>query len=132
MERIDGLIEEFLKLPKDSTAIAEMLYLRENIAGELYFISTKLGQARKQMMLSKSLYEAKKVQKRVEYLDRGVGYADAISRANSTVEFARMNSDDGNYHLIKFNYESTREVLNALSQKISWLKKEQEYTRAIS
>lgn len=131
MTELEGYIDEFIQLPKDTTAIAELLYLREQIAGHLYLLSSNVGIARKNFMTAKTLYEGKKLMKRVEYLDKGVGKADAISRANSLKEYGNMNDADGTYHLEKFNYDSAKEILSALSQKISWLKDEIKYTRVI-
>lgn len=131
MDELDELIEQFLELPKDTTAINDMLYLREQIAGNLYHLGSEVGNARKVMMAKKSLYEAKKTHTRVTYLDEGIGKAEAISRANSTRENEDANLADGEFSILKYKYESAKEVLSALNQKISWLKDEQRYIRAI-
>ena len=131
MEELEKLIREYLDIPKDFTAINDMMFLREQIAGNLYYLGSEVGQARKKLMAAKSLYEAKKIYSRMKYLDEGVGRATTISRANSTRELENANEADGDFNILKYQYESAREVLSALNQKISWLKSEQQYIRAI-
>jgi len=126
---MDDLIQEYLDIKEDSTDIAGLLYLRERIAGQLYFIATKVGEARKQFMARKAIYEGNKMQIRMTYLDKGVGYAETVSRANTTSEFKMQNEADGDFHLAKYQYDSAKEVLAALNQKISWLKEEAKYER---
>jgi len=131
MESLDELIQEYLNLPPDTTDINGIIYLREQIAGNLFHLATEVGKARKEMMRTKSLYEAKKLHKRMEYLDEGVGRAETISRANSTRENETANEADGDYNFLKYQFDATTEILSALSQKISQMKSEQQYIRAI-
>jgi len=130
-DELDRLIDEYLKLPQDTTDINGVIYLREQLSGTLFYLATEAGEARKEMMRTKSLYEAKKLHKRMEYLDEGVGRAETISRANTTRQNEDANEADGNYNFLKYKYDSAKEILSALSQKISWMKSEQQYIRAI-
>lgn len=127
--KMDDLIQEYLDTQNDSTDIAGLLHLRERIAGELYFVATKVGEARKKFMGRKAIYEGTKMQIRMTHLDKGVGYAETVSRANTRVEYERQNEADGDFHLAKYQYDSAKEVLSALNQKISWLKEEAKYER---
>lgn len=131
-DRLDVLMQSYLRIPKDSTDINGMIHLREQIAGELYHLGAEVGEARKQFMVTKALYEGKKLMLRMDHLEEGIGRAETISRANTSEELLMTNEADGNYHILKYQYESAREALSALNQKISYLKEEAKYTRAIS
>jgi len=131
IDEIQSIIYWYRTLPMDYTGITELMYQRVQLATLMTNFSVELGESRIQWKIAEGDAEAKRRQFTKEYIDAGqpLSKAQEYGKYYSINEYRIEKELDGYFHSMRFFYESANNVLDALNQHISNLKREETMAR---
>ena len=127
VEEIRTIIEWYRSLPMDYTGISDLMYQRIQLATLLSYFATDMGDCRLSWKESEAEHEKIKRTKIKEYIDAGlpISKASEIGKYYSIEAYGIERQLDGLYYSMKLFYDTTNNILDALNQHISNLKREQ-------
>ena len=125
IKEIEEIIQRYLRQSRTAT-IENLLEWRDKLAGRNYFLGEVLADLKTDYSNSEYWAQIKLEEAKRKLIDGGAAYNDANSRAKVQVQDATTEAME--YKLAFFRYEHKerhiRDILDAMNQRISYLKDE--------
>lgn len=133
IDEINEIIGWYRSLPMDYTGINEIMYQRVQMVTLLSYFATELGEYRVQWKNAEAETERVRRTYVKEYIDSGstMSKAQEYGKFYSLEEYAVEKKYDGAFNSMKFFYETTNGIIDAMSQHISNLKREENYNKNV-
>jgi hypothetical protein len=127
IDEINEIIVWYRSLPMDYTGINELMHQRVQMATLLTYFSTELGEYRIQWKNAEAETERVRRSTTKEYLDSGLpmGKCQEYGKYYSIEQYATEKRYDGAFNSMRFFYDTTNGVIDAMNQHISNLKREE-------
>tara|TARA_R110001632_G_scaffold173702_3_gene293162 strand:+ start:3147 stop:3560 length:414 start_codon:yes stop_codon:yes gene_type:complete len=131
IDEIKDIISWYKDLPIDYTGITELMYQRIQLVTLMSYYSSELGNYRIQWKNCEAETESVRRSIVKERLDMGeaLSKSQAYGKFYSIDQYVSEKRFDGAYNQMKFFYDSTNAIIDAMNQHISNLKREQDQTK---
>jgi len=125
VEEITEIAIWWQELPYDFNGLNDVMFNQQRLSGYLLSLANEIARQRKDLAKSRIAYEAKKNEKRVQFGNTNAGQkADWMARANIKKEYEAEQMDEAIYYGLKDIYDATKEVLDAMQQRVAHLRAE--------
>lgn len=130
-EEIQSIINWYRELPMDYLGINDIMYQRIQMITLLSYYATELGQSRIEWKNAEAKTEKIKREETKKYLDAGfpMSKASELGKFHSVDNFVIEKRWDGLYNSMKLFYENANNIIDAMNQHISNLKREENYQK---
>tara|TARA_R110001632_G_scaffold76073_1_gene172705 strand:- start:8340 stop:8765 length:426 start_codon:yes stop_codon:yes gene_type:complete len=130
-EEIQSIINWYRELPMDYLGINDIMYQRIQMITLLSYYATELGQSRIEWKNAEAKTEKIKREETKKYLDAGfpMSKASELGKFYSVDNFVIEKRWDGLYNSMKLFYENANNIIDAMNQHISNLKREENYQK---
>ncbi len=132
VKEIDSIVEWYRELPSDFVGINDLKHKRQQLAGLSDWYATVLGEVCQAMHHAKSNHEHLKMLKRERFAKTvSDSAAERLSRVNTIEEMETYEKASGLYWSMTSRFKSIGNVLDAMKQQLSLLKKEYDEAEAM-
>ena len=131
VDQITGIIEWYRNLEMDYTGINDLMYQRVQLVTLLSYYASELGDARIQWKNAEAETERVRREHTRKYIEAGfpMSKASELGKFYSTDEYVREKQWDGIFNQMRYFYENTTSIIDAMNQHISNLKWEEQYQK---
>lgn len=129
VDEINEIVDWYRCLPMDYTGINELMYSRVQLVTLLSYFATELGNLRISWKNAEANTERVRREHTKKYLDAGFPMTKAteLGKFYCIEEYTEEKMYDGYYNNAKFYYDNIVNVIDAMNQHISNLKREEQY-----
>ena len=131
VDQITGIVEWYRNLEMDYTGINDLMYQRVQLVTLLSYYASELGDARIQWKNAEAETERVRREHTRKYIEAGfpMSKASELGKFYSTDEYVREKQWDGIFNQMRYFYENTTSIIDAMNQHISNLKREEQYQK---
>ena len=131
VDQITGIVEWYRNLEMDYTGINDLMYQRVQLVTLLSYYASELGDARIQWKNAEAQTERVRREHTRKYIEAGfpMSKASELGKFYSTDEYVREKQWDGIFNQMRYFYENTTSIIDAMNQHISNLKREEQYQK---
>jgi hypothetical protein len=131
VDQITGIVEWYRNLEMDYTGINDLMYQRVQLVTLLSYYASELGDARIQWKNAEAETERVRREHTRKYIEAGfpMSKATELGKFYSTDEYVREKQWDGIFNQMRYFYENTTSIIDAMNQHISNLKREEQYQK---
>ena len=131
VDQITGIVEWYRNLEMDYTGINDLMYQRVQLVTLLSYYASELGDARIQWKNADAETERVRREHTRKYIEAGfpMSKATELGKFYSTDEYVREKQWDGIFNQMRYFYENTTSIIDAMNQHISNLKREEQYQK---
>lgn len=131
VDHITGIVEWYRNLEMDYTGINDLMYQRVQLVTLLSYYASELGDARIQWKNAEAETERVRREHTRKYIEAGfpMSKASELGKFYSTDEYVREKQWDGIFNQMRYFYENTTSIIDAMNQHISNLKREEQYQK---
>jgi len=125
VDQITGIVEWYRNLEMDYTGINDLMYQRVQLVTLLSYYASELGDARIQWKNAEAETERVRREHTRKYIEAGfpMSKASELGKFYSTDEYVREKQWDGIFNQMRYFYENTTSIIDAMNQHISNLKR---------
>lgn len=129
LDEINAIVDTYNGYPEDYSNINEIMYLRKKLSTYLVSFAVEVGNARKEWKTAEMRHEIIKNELRIKNQSLGTTKADWYAKVNSESENEESILTESVYWQLHYIFNSVREVLSEMNQRISYLREEEKQSK---